>query len=249
MTRDPQLAAYFEEASHWDADRVRMMEHRARTAWIVAAISAACTLASVLGMMLLTPLKEVVPFLVRVDSRTGIVDVVPPYDGKASLDESITRYLITHYVITCERFNWSTAESDYEECAAFHGSQRNQRWASAWATANPDSPLNLYKDGTTIRAEVQGVTFFTRGNGIRDLAQVRYVKGIRRGNGADEQRSYWTATIQYAYVAPAKDPRKRQWNPLGLRVIEFRAEAEAVSAAPTAASTDELALEPAGGGQ
>lgn len=244
MTRDPQLAAYFEEASHWDADRARMTERRARAAWIVAGVSSACTLASVLALMLLTPLKEVVPFLVRVDSRTGIVDVVPPYDGTATLDESITRYLITHYVATCERFNWSTAESDYEECAAFHGAQRNQQWASGWATANPSSPLNVYKDGTTVRAEVQGVTFFTRGNGIRDLAQVRYLKGIRRGNGADEQRSYWTATIQYAYVAPAKDPRKRQWNPLGLRIIEFRAEAEAISAAPTSKATDQVALEP-----
>ena len=188
MTSDPQLAAYFQEASQWDADHVRLMERRLRTAWIVAALSLACTLVSVVAVMLLTPLKEVVPFLVRVDSRTGIVDVVPPYNGSATLDETISRYLITHYVATCERFNWSTAESDYEECAAFHGAQRNQQWAAAWATANPESPLNKHKDGTTVRAEVQGVTFFTRANGIRDLVQVRYVKGVRRGNGAEVLR-------------------------------------------------------------
>jgi type IV secretion system protein VirB8 len=243
MTSDPQLAAYFEEASQWDADRVRLMERRARTAWIVAALSLACTLVSVVAVMLLTPLKEVVPFLVRVDSRTGIVDVVPPYDGTATLDETITRYLITHYVSTCERFNWSTAESDYEECAAFHGAQRNQQWAAAWATANPESPLNKHKDGTTVRAEVQGVTFFTRANEVQDLAQVRYVKAVRRGNGADEQRSHWTATIQYAYVSPAKDPRRRQWNPLGLRITDFRAQAEAVSDPPRSSSAHDAALE------
>jgi type IV secretion system protein VirB8 len=243
MTSDPQLAAYFEEASQWDADRVRLMERRTRTAWIVAALSLACTLVSVVAVMLLTPLKEVVPFLVRVDSRTGIVDVVPPYDGTATLDETITRYLITHYVSTCERFNWSTAESDYEECAAFHGGQRNQQWAAAWATANPESPLNKHKDGTTVRAEVQGVTFFTHANGVRDLAQVRYVKAVRRGNGADEQRSHWIATIQYAYVAPAKDPKRRQWNPLGLRIVDFRAQAEAVSDSATSSSAREAELE------
>jgi type IV secretion system protein VirB8 len=243
MSSDPQLAAYFAEASQWDADRVRLMERRARTAWIVASLSLACTLVSVVAVMLLTPLKEVVPFLVRVDSRTGIVDVVPPYDGTATLNETITRYLITHYVSTCERFNWSTAESDYEECAAFHGAQRNQQWAAAWATANPESPLNKHKDGTTVRAEVQGVTFFTRANGVRDLAQVRYVKAVRRGNGADEQRSHWTATIQYAYVAPAKDPRRRQWNPLGLRITDFRAEAEAVADPPRSSSAHDAVLE------
>jgi len=243
MTRDPQLAAYFEEASQWDADRVRLMERRLRTAWIVAALSLACTLVSVVAVMLLTPLKEVVPFLVRVDSRSGIVDVVPPYNGSATLDETISRYLITHYVVTCERFNWSTAESDYEECAAFHGAQRNQQWAAAWATANPESPLNKHKDGTTVRADVQGVTFFTRANGIRDLAQVRYVKAVRRGNGASEERSHWTATVQYAYTAPAKDPKRRQWNPLGLRIIDFRAEAEAVSEPQTSSSASGTPLE------
>ena len=243
MTRDPQLTAYFEEASGWDADRVRSAEWRARLAWIVAATSLLCMLASIVAVMLLTPLKEVVPFVVRVDSRTGIVDVVPTYDGTGTLDESITRYLITHYVASCERFNWSTAESDYEECAAFHGAQRNQQWAALWTKANPASPLNVYKDGTTVRADVQGVTFFTRASGIRDLAQVRYLKAVRRGNGAEEQRSYWTAAIQYTYVAPAKDPRKRQWNPLGLRIVDFRAEAEAIDPNSASRSVDEVELD------
>jgi type IV secretion system protein VirB8 len=238
MTRDPQLTAYFEEASRWDADRVRSAEWRARLSWIVAATSLLCMLASIVAVMLLTPLKEVVPFVVRVDSRTGIVDVVPTYDGTGTLDESLTRYLITHYIVTCERFNWSTAESDYEECAAFHGAQRNQKWAAVWTKANPASPLNTYKDGTTVRTAVQGVTFFTRASGIRDLAQVRYLKAVQRGNGAAEQRSYWTATIQYAYVAPAKDPKKRQWNPFGLRIVDFRAEAEAVDPSSAAKSIE-----------
>jgi type IV secretion system protein VirB8 len=250
MRRDPQLAAYFQEAATWDADRGRQAERRARTAWIVAGASITCTVATVIALMLLTPLKEVEPFLVRVDSRTGIVDVVPPYDAKGTIDETITRYLLTHYVATCERFNWSTAESDYEECAAFHGAQRNQQWAASWAKANPESPLNRYKDGTAVRVDVQAVTFFTRGTGIQDLAQVRYMKGVRRGNGPDEQRSHWIATVQYAYAAPAKDPRKRQWNPLGLRIVEFRSEAEALSDAQTS-SIDGRAepVEPVGGEQ
>ena len=97
-----------------------------------------------------------------------------------------------------------------------------------------------------MRADVQGVTFFTRANGIRDLAQVRYVKAVRRGNGAAEQRSHWTATIQYAHVAPAKDPKRRQWNPLGLRIVDFRAEAEAVSDPSGSSSANNASLEEGG---
>ena len=46
----------------------------------------------------------------------------------ATPQEAVTRYFLTHYVSVCERFNFSTAESDYEECGAFHSAQRNQAW-------------------------------------------------------------------------------------------------------------------------
>jgi type IV secretion system protein VirB8 len=235
MSADP-LTNYYAEAEGWDRDRARQFERRARTAWIVAGTSIVGLLASVMALMALMPLKSVEPFLVRVDSRTGIVDVVPPYDGSGTLDETITRYLLTHYVTVCERFTWSTAESDYEECAAFHAAQRNQVWAAAWATANPASPLNIYKDGSTVRADIQSVTFFARSSGLSDLAQVRFAKALRRGNGADEQRTYWIATIQYAYAKPASNPSVRRWNPLGLRIIEYRAEAESAGERGDAAS-------------
>ena len=69
--------------------------------------------------------------------HTGIVDVVPAYDGQATVDEAVTRYFLTHYVTICERFNFSTAESDYEECGAFHAAQRNQAWYALWNANNP----------------------------------------------------------------------------------------------------------------
>ena len=74
------------------------------------------------------PLKRVDPFVIRVDNTTGIVDVVPVYDGQRTPEEAVTRYFLTHYVTICERFNFATAESDYEECGAFHSAQRNQAW-------------------------------------------------------------------------------------------------------------------------
>ncbi|WP_129778626.1 virB8 family protein [Peristeroidobacter soli] len=236
MSTDSSLADYYAEAASWDRDRAGELERRARTAWIVAGVSLICLLACVTALVVLMPLKSVEPFLVRVDSRSGIVDFVPPYDGRGTLDETITRYLLTHYVTVCERFSWSTAESDYEECAAFNSAQRNQVWAEAWATANPASPLNAYKDGSTLHADVQSVTFFTRSSGLADLAQVRFVKALRRGNGADEQRTYWIATIQYAYAKPSVDPSVRRWNPLGLRIIDYRPEAESTGARGEAAS-------------
>jgi type IV secretion system protein VirB8 len=237
----PELEAYFVEAATWDADRASQARRSARTAWWVAGAGWICALTVAAALMLLMPLKQVEPFVIRVDNTTGLIDVVPVYAGQAQMPEAVVRYFLDHYVTVCERFNFATAESDYEECGAFHTPQRNQAWYTAWNKTNPASPLNVYKDGTTIRSQVTSVSFFTRSSGVADLAQVRYVKAKRPAGGTEDQLSYWIATVQYAFTEPAKDPKTRRWNPLGFKVVDFRPEPEALAApaalGPEAGST------------
>jgi type IV secretion system protein VirB8 len=230
--RQREVEAYFIEAASWEADRLAQAERSARRAWQVALAGALCVLALAAGLLTLLPLKRVEPFVVRVDSSTGVVDVVPLYSGRAAPEESVTRYFLTHYVSVCERFNFATAESDYEECGAFHGAQRNQAWYALWNRNNPASPLNLHKDGSSVRVQVEAVSFFERASGVKDLAQVRYLKAERPANAAAERFTHWIATIQYAYAAPSPDPRVRRWNPLGFRVIELTSEPEVLPQTP-----------------
>jgi type IV secretion system protein VirB8 len=226
-----ELQDYFDAAESWDADRVTQSRRDTRIAWRVAGAGWLCAVAGAVALVLLMPLKQVTPYLVRVDGSTGIVDVVPVFVGRATPEESVTRYFLTHYVSVCERFNFSTAESDYEECGAFHSAQRNQAWYALWTSTNPNSPLNLHKDGSSVRVQVNAVSFFTRASGLSDLAQVRYLKAARQGAGSDESFTHWVATIQYAYGEPAKDPKTRRWNPLGFKIIDFRTEPEVLGEA------------------
>ncbi len=226
MSAAAPLAGYFREAAGWDADRISAARRSARIAWRVAAAGWLCALAGSAALLMLMPLKRVDPFVVRVDNTTGIVDVVPVYDGSAKPDQAVTRYFLTHYITICERFNFATAESDYEECGAFHGAQRNQAWYALWNPSNAASPLNVHKDGSTVRVQVESVSFFERASGVTDLAQVRYLKAERAAAGADERFTHWIATIQYAYGSPSKDPKVRRWNPLGFKVIELTSEPE-----------------------
>lgn len=229
MKPDPALEGYFAEAASWDADRRRQGVRLVRLSLGVAAAGWLAVLVLSAALLVLMPLKRVEPFVVRVDNTTGVVDVVPVYAGHGALPETITRYLLTHYVTVCERFNFSTAESDYEECGAFHTAQRNQVWYALWNTENAASPLNLYKDGTSVRAEVSSVTFFKHASGVTDLAEIRYVK-VKRASGSEGQETtHWLATLQYAYAEPSTDAKTRLLNPLGFKVIDFHAEPEVLN--------------------
>ena len=234
MSTVPEIEGYFREAQTWDADRTAQQRHSARAAWWVAGAGWVCAMATAAALMLLMPLKRVDPFIVRVDNSTGVVDVVPVYAGSAAPAEPVTRYFLTHYLTVCERFNFATAESDYEECGAFHAAQRNQAWYALWTATNPASPLNVHKDGSSVRVQVNSVSFFTHASGLSDLAQVRYLKAARQGAGGEESYSHWVATVQYAYAQPASDPKTRRWNPLGFKIIDFHSEPEVSLEQPAA---------------
>ncbi|HZO23456.1 MAG TPA: type IV secretion system protein [Steroidobacteraceae bacterium] len=229
MSTDAELDQYLQEARSWDADRLSQARRSSRMAWWAAAAGWSCALAGAASLVLLLPLKSVEPFLVRVDNSTGIVDIVPVYTGHAAMDEAVTRYFLVHYITVCERFNFATAESDYEECGAFQTAQRNQAWYAMWNKSNPASPLNMHKDGSVVRAQVESVSFIKRASGVSDLAQVRYAKSEQQSGGSAEKLTHWIATIQYSYGSPSKNARSRGWNPLGFKIVELTSEPEVLT--------------------
>lgn len=226
MTTDCELEDYWREAAAWDFDRVEALRRSERNAWRIAIASASGALLSIATLALLVPLKQLVPFVVRVDNTTGIVDVVPTMVRPIDPGQAVTRYLLTHYITVCERFDFATAESDYRECGAFQSAKRNEEWYALWNRTNPDSPLNLYKDGTVVQARVVAVSFLDRTSPVSGLAQVRYVREVRPAGGAQVRLTHWIATIQYAYAKPSADVRLRSLNPLGFKILQFASQPE-----------------------
>lgn len=231
MSADQALQGYLAEAASWDADRLAQAARARRVAWRVAAAGWLCAIASGAALALLMPLKRVEPFLVRVDNSTGVVDVVPVYTGHAALGEAVTRYFLTHYITVCERFDYALAESDYEECGAFNSAKLNQALYARWNRANPSSPLNVHKDGSSETVRIESVSFFKRAGGTSDLAQVRFARVARATDEAPGRITHWIATVEYRYGKPPDDLRTRGWNPLGFEVLELGIEPETLGSA------------------
>ena len=169
------------------------------------------------------------PVIIRVDSSNGIVDVVPTYEGTTNIEQVVTRQLLNSHVTARERYFYGTAEADYELVASQNSPQLNQEWAAQWAKTNPQSPLNLYKDGTTLRVQIRSISFLKLASGKENVAQVRFTKYSRAGGTGEEQATSWISTIEFAYAKPSTDEKLRSLNPLGFRIVEYRREPEVVS--------------------
>ncbi len=179
MQRDPAVERYLADAQSWEVDRAGNAERSARRAWTVAAVSAAIALLCAGAVVGLTPLKQPVPVVIRVDSSNGVVDVVPTYDGTGSIEQIVTRQLLNTHVTARERYFYGTAEADYELVAAQNSPQLNEQWARSWARTNPLSPLNVYKDGTSVRVQIRSISFLKLASGRENLAQVRFTQYTR----------------------------------------------------------------------
>lgn len=230
MMRDPVVEKYLSEAQSWELDRAERAERSSRIAWVVAGAACLTAVLAVAAVAALTPLKQPVPVIIRVDSSTGIVDVVPTYEGTTNIDQTVTRYLLTAYVTARERFFYGTAETDYELVGSQNSPQLNQELLATWDKANPQSPLNVYKDGTTVRVQVKSISFLKPDSGKQNVAQVRFSKAARAGGTGDEHLTHWITTIEFAYVKPSTDEKLRTLNPLGFRVVEYRKEPEVIAA-------------------
>ena len=218
-----------EEGASWDEDRVSRAMRAARVAWRVAAAACLCVVALAIALASLVPLKRTEPYLIRVDSRSGVVDVVPLYRGHATFKQAVARYFLAHYISVCERFDYAMAQADYEQCGAFNSARLNQALYALWSRSNPRSPLNRHRDGSTVSVAIESVSFFKGAAGSGDFAQVRFERTLRQADGAAGAVSHWIASLRYTFARPPSDPRTRRWNPLGFEVLDLELEPEVLA--------------------
>lgn len=235
MGADASLRQYFAAAAAWDEDRLSAARRSARTAWRVTAAAVTVATCAAAAAALMMPLKTSVPYLIRVDSSTGVVDVVPPAVSSVTPTEAVTRHLLHMYVVAKERYVPELAATDYALVGAMQSAPLNQQWLRDWDRANPLSPLNRYRDGTSVLVQVRSITFLHAPGGAQ-VAQVRFSAVTRPAGGGSEHSVPWIATVAYRYGAVPAESAQRELNPLGLRVTEYQREPEQEAAPDRAES-------------
>ena len=226
MSAEPSLSGYLAEATTWDTERALQAQRQARLAWRVAAAACLCVLALLAAFVTLLPLKRIEPYLIRVDARTGVVDVVPPYRGGTAFPKTIARYFLMRYITVCERFDYAMAQADYRQCGAFNSNRLNEALYARWARGNPRSPLNVHRDGSSVRVRIEAVSFLGGGGADGRLAQVRFERITRQVDGSQERTGHWIATARYRFTGAPANPSLRRWNPLGFEITALELERE-----------------------
>lgn len=211
------MDAYLQEAKSWETSRNVALEKSRKRAWTVAVVSSCLTAAAVVAVASLAPLKRTEPFLLRVNETTGAVDVVDVLtDQKSNYEEAVNRYFVQRYITYREAFSRALAEDYYYNVGVMSSTNEQKKYFEEFNPKNPNSPLVLYGDYAKAKVEVHSISFIKP-----EIALVRYVKSIERGNERPQQ-THWVATIHFTYDKPRADLKERAVNPLGFQVLEYR---------------------------
>jgi type IV secretion system protein VirB8 len=218
------LDAYYAEAETWAQDRQDTLRASRRTAWIVAAAAVAIAVLEALVLLVLTPLKTVVPYTLLVDRNTGFVQALEPLDpAKVSADTALTQSFLVQYVIAREGFDIDKLQADYRKVALWSAESARSSYIAATQVSNPQSPLVLYPRTTVVETRVKSVSPVGR-----NTALVRFDTIRRDAGGRVEPPRPWVAVIRYRYSGEPMQLEDRMVNPLGFQVLRYRRDPEAL---------------------
>lgn len=217
-------AEIFDRALDWESSRIENTEKSERRAWRIAYISAGIAVFSIISLLLLAPLKEKQPYVVRVDNTTGHVDIVSVMKSKEDgYGEVIDKYWVARYVEARETYDWQTIQKDYDLVNIL----------SDRATANvynADFGGEKGKDkvlGNTVRTHVEVLSVVP---GTKNTATVRLRTKTSRADGTGMPNfETWVATLAYTYLSTSSMREEyRLLNPLGFQVTSYRIDPELI---------------------
>lgn len=215
---------YLEVAKAWETDEITRTRQSERRAWIIAGCASVIACLAVASVALLTPLKTVEPFIVKVDHNTGESDVVTLLNQKTlGYNEVIDKYFLARYVNYREEFSDATAFPNYEAVSIMSDQNVARAYYEQIRPENPKAPVRVYGETGMVDVSVNSVVFMGTG-----VAQVRFTRRERLRNSDPWTETHWIATVTYNYVNPPTLEKARLVNPVGFRVNEYRLDPETV---------------------
>jgi type IV secretion system protein VirB8 len=230
------LDAYYKEAATWNRDRIEAMRASRRTAWWVAGSATVVAVLLAFALMLLMPLKTVVPYTLMVDRTTGFVQALKPLDpDKVAPDTALTQSFLVQYVIARESFDIDALEPNYRKVALWSAETARSDYLNFMQVSNPQSPLALYPRTTVVETRVKSVSPVGR-----NAALVRFDTVRRDAGGQIQPPRSWVALIRYRYSGEPMKLEDRFVNPLGFQVLRYRRDAETIAPADVTTTTNTI---------
>ena len=204
-----------------------LVEKSNKRAWLIAIISAIIALASICAIAYMTPLKQAVPYVIRVDNTTGMVDIITSVkDTEFSSNEALDKYFTSLYVKTREGYHYNLLTQDYTLTQILSSPQVAQDYVKIYEGAN--ARQEVLKNDNEVSIDINSVVLGESAD-IK-TATIRFnatTSALSNSGKNTVQTSAKVATLSYEYSpADLTTEDERLKNPLGFKVTTYRIDDE-----------------------
>jgi type IV secretion system protein VirB8 len=207
----------------WFQDKYQFVLVQRNFLAVITLVSLVAAALGVYTVLKLTPLKTVEPFIIQIEERSGITQLVEPVDrerigGKEALDN----YFLWYYVRARETYHPSDQRRNWEITRVMSNAQTFESFLNETSPSNPKSARSVL--GNLGTRTVSGPTFIYLNNPEKNVVQVRFV--VEENFRQSKTRYPKIATIEYDFFDLQLTRAQRLLNPLGFQVVNYRLDDE-----------------------
>jgi len=215
------------DKKNWYNDRYQFVVVQRNFFAIVTVLSLACSIAATFSISQLAPLKSVEPFVIQVDQKTGITQVVDPLkSSEITGNESINQYFIVQYCRARESFLGSQERNNYNynvvrvlsEPEIFSSYYRDV------AVSNTDSPIARLGANGLREVKIGSIKLLDRKTLPTGEEVMRYLvvaQITEKGLSSSVKTMQKIISIEFKYAELELTTEDRYLNPIGFRVLGY----------------------------
>ncbi|EAJ9411817.1 type IV secretion system protein [Campylobacter coli] len=213
----------FNTALDYEASFRYLIEQSNKRAWLISFVSIFIAIISIVAVVLLTPLKTIEPYVIRVDNTTGMVDILTMLDEKEiSSNEALDKYFISQYVKAREGYYYELLNQDYL-LTQLMSSEKVANEYRAWYEGE-NARDQILKNSNEVNVQILSIVL-GNSNGIK-TSTIRAKIITKNLSSRGTSQATKVITLSYDYTLGKASEENRLLNPLGFKVLTYRIDNE-----------------------
>lgn len=216
------VSPYYKQANDWNYDIHESAMVTRNRYYFLAVLFGIVAAASVFAVSMLTPLKQNVPFMIKINETTGYVGPVRRVDmTKYTPNEAMIEYFVSRYILARERVDARDVSIRHKEVQMLSNKTAAEKYVH-WIKKSPRSPLRIYKKDETRSVYITAMNHLNT-NAVH--VEFETTDTLRKTT----QKRYWAAVLDFEFVNLPEDNEFRFDNPLGFQVTNYRKDQKVIS--------------------
>lgn len=206
------------EVQNWYKDRYQSVVVQRKIMEVVAIGALCITLVLAIIITQLIPLKTISPYVLEVDSKTGVMQVVDPVTAKdLTANEAVNDYFLVQYIRAREGYNAAELLHDVNIVRLMsENSHVYSQFVQTNSPNNPQSPIARLGAFGQRMVKFKSIIYISP-----QVAQVRVLITEKPDKGASVDLNR-IILLGFEYVKMNLTTEERYSNPLGFRVTAYQ---------------------------